>query len=234
METVRRQLRRRRLWSVLVSVCAVAALLLTAFSAAARPVYMPYSPEGVLLEKTDDGLLLTISGARFINYSQIGVPEEEEPHGTIAEVTAWYTLLDRVQNDMQCSTLLSADSAVWYVDLARDGAYIPLTGETSEHVGMMALPRLTLNYYVLIAAAAAVVCFALWFPLRGTFAGRVFRRLGTFGLGYVAAHFLVTHGQGQTWDVWFDLFFILTIALCLWGLVTAGEAILRQRRRDRA
>ena len=86
--------------------------------------------------------------------------------------------------------------------------------------GGQVLPRLTLNYYLLIAAGLTVITGALWFVFRRNRSSRFIRQIFFAPLSYVIAHLLTSGVKGTTYFMGRNLYFILYIAIAVYFILS--------------
>lgn len=234
---VRMELNRRRRNMVIAAVCAVAVVLLVVFSVVTRPIYIPYSEDAVTIEEPENGKIsMTFHGAAEVDGGTWSMMDDEGNIQSGMYLTPWYSLLDRWMGGEKDYTLrVPENTIVWYGNMVADGELVPLitAPETWWSGGARVLPRLVLNYLMLMAAAAALILFGLWYPLRRKRVGRLLKPLCALPLCYILANGLVIGYGVSTYHAGRDFLFIALITLCLWGLVTAGARLLWQARKDR-
>ena len=237
LKPVQRELNRRRWNMVLAAVCAVATVLLTVFSLVTRPIYIPYSEDAVAIEKPENGWIsMTFYGAAEVDGGTWSKMDDTGNITTGMYLTPWYSLLSRWMSGVKDYTFRAPeDIVVWYGNMVADGELVPLIAapETRWSGGARVLPRLVLNYFMLMAAGAELVLLGLWYLLRRKRIGRLLKVLCALPLCYIAANGLVIGYGAATYHASRDFLFILMITLCLWGLVTAGVQLIRQAYLDR-
>ena len=86
--------------------------------------------------------------------------------------------------------------------------------------GGQVLPRLTLNYYLLIAAGLTVITGALWFVLRKNRNNRIIRQIFFAPLSYVIAHLLICGVKGTTYFMGRNMYVILLIAVAIYFVLS--------------
>lgn len=105
----------------------------------------------------------------------------------------------------------------------------PEPGETEGSYGIAFLPRLALNYYVILMAGLLLligILYLLMILLKKTKARQALMYLSFFPLSYILSHFAVKGMGGASWDIIADLQMILTaaafacaaMALAVWHL----------------
>ena len=95
--------------------------------------------------------------------------------------------------------------------------------------GVQILPRLALAYYLTLAAGLAVVLGLLWLAFRKKKAADLLRALFFAALSYPIGHLLIKGAQTISFFLPRDLAFILIAAAAVWGLLTLGWTMWRQR-----
>ena len=98
--------------------------------------------------------------------------------------------------------------------------------------GVETLPRLALGYYLILAAALALVSGILWFFLRKKEKSWIVRQIFFAPLSWLAAHFLVKGFHTATFFMERDFFSILLLAAALYALLSLGWQMLLQRRKE--
>ena len=99
--------------------------------------------------------------------------------------------------------------------------------------GRQVLPRLSLAYYLLIAAASAVVSGLLWFVFREKKAGRIMRQVFFAPVAYLMAHLLLKGTETTSYFMGREVCFILMIAIALYCLFTLAWQVWIHYRHDR-
>ena len=99
--------------------------------------------------------------------------------------------------------------------------------------GFEVLPRLSLAYYLLIAAILAVVSGLLWFILRGKKGGRILRQVFFAPIAYLMAHLLLKGTETISYFMGRELCSILIIAIALYFLFTLAWQVWLHHRRER-
>ena len=124
---------------------------------------------------------------------------------------------------------------VFYENTAVDGEHILLWGQKpAGWGGWYTLSRLTLNYYVLLAALSAAGLGLLWLLLRKKQAGRVFMYLSVLFLCWLAGHFLIVGGSRvDYYAVTFCFSLICCTAAALFGAFCSALALVRLQRQAR-
>ncbi|MCD8050375.1 MAG: zf-HC2 domain-containing protein [Clostridiales bacterium] len=243
LRQVRSTLQIRRRASVLLAAALVLVVALVVLARLTTPVYLGYQGNAdtlVQVEELADGRYCVTFDDSVTGYRLETV--ETEAGKNLALVMIWYTPLDRLlgkslQGIEQQGLLLDADTDYFYLVTPLGGAVAYCPVETWEgkipegsfpFAGLM--PRLALNYYALIAAAAAAALGVLWLLLRKTRAGRVFRTLFWLPVAYVLAHLCIMGTDGRTYQMQWDFALIALTALAIYAALLAVWTLLPKRR----
>ena len=97
--------------------------------------------------------------------------------------------------------------------------------------GVQVLPRLALTYYVLIAALAAALSGFLWLLFRKKPWSRILRQIFFAPLSYILAHFLIMDLRPISFSITRDLCFIVLTACALYALISLLWQALQQKRK---
>ena len=227
LDSLRREIRRRRLLAVSFAVCLVCLLLLTAFARLTTPTYLPYSPEHFTITEEENGELTIVLSGEISNYKLSTIHNELGQLCHVLEV--WQSPLGQKRATF---IRLPEVSTLYYCDNTKGGALIPLWGRTPSSMGTI-LPRLVLGYYVLAALALSVVLGLLWFLLRKKKAGPILGTAALLPVAYLVSHLLVKGLATTSFHAPRDFFLILLICLSLWGAVLSALRLLAIRRQDR-
>ncbi len=243
LRQVRNTLQIRRRASVLLAAALVLVVALVALAHLTKPVYLGYQGNSdtlVQVEELADGRYCVTFDDSVTGYRLETV--ETEAGKNLALVMIWYTPLDRLlgkslQGIEQQGLLLDADTDYFYLvtPLGGDAAYYPVeTWEGAIPEGPISfaglMPRLALNYYALLAAAAAAVLGIFWLLLRKKRAGKVFRTLFWLPVAYVLAHLCIMGTDGRTYQMQWDFALIALTALAIYAALLAVWTLLPKRR----
>ena len=99
--------------------------------------------------------------------------------------------------------------------------------------GFEVLPRLSMAYYLLIAAILAVVSGLLWFILREKKAGRIMRQVFFTPIAYLMAHLLLKGTETISFFMGRELCSILIIAVALYFLFSLAWQVWLHHRYER-
>ena len=232
--SVKKLLRRQNLAWGLIAAGLVAALLLTVVAWGTRA-------QGVSLKKENFRVLTTEEGT----FVRLIAPEElklrldvrrytDEQGRACAELSTctspWLQLFGGDARDWDARTQIAEIplDRVWYCDQKSGGTLTLLYGDRSpaDPDGILVLPRLVLNYYLLLAAALTALFGLLALVLRKKACAPA---LGYTSLGfgcYLGGHLLTLGFRGASYAPVQDLTFILLVGGALF-LLCRGVLLLR-------
>lgn len=217
--SVKKLLRRQNLAWGLIAAGLVAALLLTVVAWGTRAQGVSLKKENFRVLTTEEGTFVRIIAPEELKL-RLDVRRYTDQQGrACAELTActspWLQLFggDARDWDARIQIAETALDRVYYCDQKSGGVLILLYGETSpaDPDGMLVLPRLVLNYYLLLAVVLTALFALLALVLRKkSFAPA----LGYTALGfgcYLGGHLLTMGFSGISHAPVQDLIFILLV-----------------------
>lgn len=211
---------------VLTAVFAVA-LLVSAFAVLDAPVYLPYTEERLAVEPVgENGLQITFDpSVTDFNYTVYQDPDGGNFY--YCDVEAWYSLWDRWFSggeEQRTAVVFPAKPyPVTVMYCPNDGTEsICVYGEAGEG-GSIALPRLALGYYLILAVLALAVLFAAWLVAKGRPRQRAWiERIMLYPVSYLISHGIVVGFRAISYSLVKDFRLILFVSLLLYcGLLLA-------------
>jgi len=234
MQQVRTMLKKQLWLAVLLTVCVMVILssLLIRYLLQSTP--LPYSEDLVTIQQNEDGSLdavfnCTLDWAWYENQrdSETGTRYIVISCEGASPLYRWATgkksdVLHLTEPGERCDV-------IYYENNAVDGEHIRIWGAEPAGWGhAYTLPRLTLNYYVVIAGIAALLCGLFRLLLRRCRAGRFFAYAVVFFLCYGLGHLLIVGNAPVVFNrvTWY---FVL-IWCCAAALFGAFCSVLALRR----
>ncbi len=237
LAALRRRMLQTRLKAALLAALLVAAVLCSAFGYLSAPQYLSPEQAGIEIRQTEAGAQVVAVGALAKHSVCRVMAAEPDGAASVLVISCWTTPLERrfaAPNTEHSLGFLpaghTADSSVYYCpgdgteDVLLNGPGIPGGG------GLITLPRLTLGYYLLAAAALAAVLGAAWALLRKKPAGPVLGALFRLPACYLAGHLLIKGTKTVSYNLGRDLSLILLTALLLWCACQLAAVLWRSRR----
>ena len=217
----------KRLWTIVLTAVFAVALLVSAFAVLDAPVYLPYTEELLAVEPVgENGLQITFDpSVTDFNYTVYQDPDGGNFY--YCDVEAWYSLWDRWFSGgeaLRTAVVFPAKPyPVTVMYCPNDGTEsICVYGEAGEG-GSIALPRLALGYYLILAVLALAVLFAAWLVAKGRPRQRVWiERIMLYPVSYLISHGIVVGFRAISYSLVRDFRLILFVSLLLYcGLLLA-------------
>lgn len=220
----------KRLRTIVLTAVFAVALLVSAFAALDAPVYLPYTEELLAVEPVgENGLQITFDpSVTDFNYTVYQDPDGGNFY--YCDVEAWYSLWDRWFSggeEQRTAVVFPAKPyPVTVMYCPNDGTESTCVyGEAGEG-GSIALPRLALGYYLILAVLALAVLFVAWFVAKGRPRQRVWiERIMLYPVSYLISHGIVAGFRVISYSLVRDFRLILFVSLLLYcGLLLAHSA----------
>ena len=217
----------KRLRTIVLTAVFAVALLVSAFAVLDAPVYLPYTEELLAVEPVgENGLQITFDpSVTDFNYTVYQDPDGGNFY--YCDVEAWYSLWDRWfpgGEEQRTAVVFPAKPyPVTVMYCPNDGTEsICVYGEAGEG-GSIALPRLALGYYLILAVLALAVLFAAWLVAKGRPRQRAWiERIMLYPVSYLVSHGIVAGFRVISYSLVRDFRLILFVSLLLYcGLLLA-------------
>ena len=217
----------KRLWTIVLTAVFAVALLVSAFAVLDAPVYLPYTEELLAVEPVgENGLQITFDpSVTDFNYTVYQDPDGGNFY--YCDVEAWYSLWDRWfsggEGQRTAVVFPAKPYPVTVMYCPNDGTEsICVYGEAGEG-GSIALPRLALGYYLILAVLALAVLFAAWLVAKGRPRQRAWiERIMLYPVSYLISHGIVVGFRAISYSLVRDFRLILFVSLLLYcGLLLA-------------
>ena len=217
----------KRLRTIVLTAVFAVALLVSAFAVLDAPVYLPYTEELLAVEPVgENGLQITFDpSVTDFNYTVYQDPDGGNFY--YCDVEAWYSLWDRWFSggeEQRTAVVFPAKPyPVTVMYCPNDGTEsICVYGEAGEG-GSIALPRLALGYYLILAVLALAVLFAAWLVAKGRHRQRAWiERIMLYPVSYLISHGIVVGFRAISYSLVRDFRLILFVSLLLYcGLLLA-------------
>lgn len=220
----------KRLRTIVLTAVFAVALLVSAFAVLDAPVYLPYTEELLAVEPVgENGLQITFDpSVTDFNYTVYQDPDGGNFY--YCDVEAWYSLWGRWFSggeEQRTAVVFPAKPyPVTVMYCPNDGTESTCVyGEAGEG-GSIALPRLALGYYLILAVLALAVLFVAWFVAKGRPRQRVWiERIMLYPVSYLISHGIVAGFRVISYSLIRDFRLILFVSLLLYcGLLLAHSA----------
>lgn len=244
-----RKMKVKRIQTIALTALFVIALFVSAFAVLDAPIYFPYS-EGIVTSEPfgDRGMLLTFD-EDVTDFSCTVYADPDGGDFFYCDIAAWTSLWDKwfSQRKGTLSAMVPAQNAkpVIAVYIPNDGSenvciakYDP-NAETQieknvDYESTTVLPRLSLGYYLILAAAALVVLGIAWLFTRKNAEVRVWiERIGLYPIAYIISHCIVSGINWASYSLPRDFSLMIFISILLYGGLLLAHNIWRLKREIR-
>ncbi len=246
LQRLSRRMRIKRIQTVVLTAVFVTALLVSAFAVLDAPIYVPYSEEVVACEPSDgEGMLLTFDE----EVTDFSCTVYEDPDGgdfCYCDIEAWTSLWDKwfSQGKGNLTATVAARNgnpivAVYVPNDGSENVCIAKYDPNAEHQiernvayeGAVALPRLSLGYYLILAVTALAVLGVVWLLTRKRADMRVWiERMGLYPAAYIASHYIVSGIDWESYSLPRDFSLIIFISILLYSGLLLVHSIWRLKR----
>ena len=217
----------KRLRTIVLTAVFAVALLVSAFAVLDAPVYLPYTEELLAVEPVgENGLQITFDPS-VTDFNSTVYQDPDGGNFYYCDVEAWYSLWDRWfpgGEEQRTAVVFPAKPyPVTVMYCPNDGTEsICVYGEAGEG-GSIALPRLALGYYLILAVLALAVLFAAWLVAKGRPRQRAWiERIMLYPVSYLISHGIVVGFRAISYSLVRDFRLILFVSLLLYcGLLLA-------------
>ena len=252
LKQIKRKLWKKRVSVICLTAISIIAIMITAFSYLTSPQYLPYSDDLLSLSVNEEGKMLITFNDEVSGYSFVS---QEENGVMLYYVNASRTLWDNFSGNQLPREMILEPAlpetpyAVYYtqnssgeitISSTSDVAPSPSKNSTEDVLlagvnptapsAVITLPRLTLNYYLFVAAIVFVVLFAGLLVFRkNQKAKRYLERMAVFPLAYLVAHLFIKGFFGASYSIERDLSLIFLVAILLCVAGQFGVSLYRAR-----
>ena len=220
----------KRLRTIVLTAVFAVALLVSAFAVLDAPVYLPYTEELLAVEPVgENGLQITFDpSVTDFNYTVYQDPDGGNFY--YCDVEAWYSLWDRWfpgGEEQRTAVVFPAKPyPVTVMYCPNDGTESTCVyGEAGEG-GSIALPRLALGYYLILAVLALAVLFAAWLVAKGRPRQRAWiERIMLYPVSHLISHGIVAGFRVISYSLVRDFRLILFVSLLLYGGLLLAHSV---------
>ncbi len=243
---LRRKMKIKRIQTIALTAVFMIALFVSAFAVLDAPIYLPYS-EGIVTagQFGDKGMLLTFDE----EVTEFDYMVYDDPDGGdfyCCDIQAWTSLWDKWfskgKGTLSATVTTQNTKPVIAVYIPNDGSenvciakYDPNAENRIEknvdYESTVVLPRLSLGYYLILAAAGLVVLGMVWLFTRRKAKVRVWiERIGLYPLAYIISHCTVSGINWASYSFPRDFALIIFISILLYSGLLLAHNIWRLKR----
>lgn len=241
-----RKMKVKKIQTIALTIVFVMALFVSAFAVLDAPIYFPYSESIVTLEQLGDkGMLLTFDE----EVTDFDYTVHEAPDGSnlyYCDIQAWTSLWNKwfSQGKKKLSATVTTKNTKPMI-----AVYVPNDGSENvciakydpnaenridknvEYENVTTLPRLSLGYYFILAAAALVILGIAWFLTRKKAEFSIWvERIGLYPVSYIISHCIVSGINWTSYSLPRDFAFIILISILLYSILLLSHNIWRLKK----
>lgn len=226
LESLRKQLRIRRLRAAAMAALAVFIMLFAYYFRQDTPHPVDWEESLVTVESAENDRLTLRVDSRIVALETETVTDEDGSEIVFVQGMGLRSQQDRpLGGDTNELVFFPVPDRLIYG--YRQPQHL-LWGEPMQG-GLEVLPRLALGYYLIMAAAAAAILGILWLILRKSRYNGLIRQLFFAPLAYVLGQLLLKGSKTISYHLAAELVMILVAAAALYGLMTLGWIEWRSR-----
>lgn len=232
---LKKKMAAKKAQTIALTAIFVITLLVSAFAVLDAPVYFPYSEELVAAEQIGSKSLLIVFGEEVTDFDYTVYPDPNGGTFYYCEIQAWTSLWDKLfSKGEENLTAVVITEEEWLIT----ALYVP--NDSSESVCIygnmvgehsIVLPRLSLVFYLALAAGALLVAAIVWLFTRKKAGVRVWvERLGLYPVSYIISHFIVSGGGLASYSLQRDFCLIIFISILLYSGLLLAHSIWRLKK----
>lgn len=232
---LRKKMKVKRIQTIALTTVFVITLLVSAFAVLDAPIYFPYSEELITAEPVgDSGLCITFDKA-VTDFDYTIYLDPDGGNFYYCDIEAWTSLWDKWfsrENGALSAIIFPREPYPITAEyLSNDGSEnVCVYGNNGIDRGIP-LPRLSLGYYLILAAAALVVLGIVWLLTRKNAELCVWiERMGLYPVAYIVSHCIVSGINCASYSLTRDFSLIIFISILLYSGLLLMHNILRLKR----
>ncbi len=236
MKKIKRTLALKRLQAAVLTAIFVLTAAVAVFAFISAPEYLPYSEETISVTDNENGSVTVIFPENAANYSCSRTEYEEYVEYSLE---SWTSILERRFSScgirsVTVSPQQEKPMIIRYVQNNGQEDVLLYSDSEQSSGGVITLPRLVLNYYIVIAVLVFIILMIMRLIVRkkGTVRS-VIGKLMLIPISYVAGHFLVMGLGGITYSAQRDFALIMIIAILIYCGLLLGKSILDKKKENR-
>ncbi len=246
---LRRKMEIKRMQTIALTAVFVIALSVSAFAVLDAPIYLPYS-EGIVTvgQLGDKGMLLTFD-EEVTDFDYMVYDDPDRGNFYCCDIQAWTSLWDKWfsqgKGTLSATVTTQNPKPILAVYVPNDGnenvciaKYDPNAENRIEknvdYENTIILPRLSLGYYLILAAAVLAVLGIVWFLTRRKAEVRVWiERIGLYPIAYIISHCIVSGINWASYSLPRDFALIIFISILLYSGLLLAHNIWKLKREIR-
>lgn len=234
LKTLKKKLLLKKIQTIVFTAAFVLAVAISVFSVLTSPDYLPYSDRLMQVTEAPGGTISIVFDDSVTGYSCTEALDSST-NATIYQISAWNTTWDLHVSNRGTQTVLipsnsETDIQVYYCQ--NNGSEdILIYGSSDAGGGTMALPRLFLMPYFLMALITFAVLIILRLVLRNKKTVTVWINRAIFlPVSYMLAHICTKGFCFRTYSPQRDFFIILLVAIFFYCAILSGIRLYQSGR----
>ncbi len=224
LKRLKRALLMKKVQTILCTAAVLLALMLSAISFLTAPEYFAYSPELVTVTEEASGAVTLSFSSEVTNYTLQQVTDPDELK-TVYHLEVWTSAWDRMfqRPGAQAVTVAPENGKpllIYFAHFISGRAESPsdssvcIYGTAPDSGGWIALPGLSLGYWLLLNIALFLILAGIWFKLRRKEKSRRrVERLLLIPVAYGLGHLCVLGFRTVSYTEWRDFQLILAVGV---------------------
>ncbi len=225
LEKIKAAIRKNKILAVIFTLMVTAIIAVITFAYITAPEFLPYRNETVTITEDASGKVIVGFSENVADYQLHRYPAASG-EGYVYHLTTWDSIWHRnfaKKNRDVFNTVLNPDGekviAVYYYPGTQvgpaEGADILIYGsEQYPDGGVVTLPRLVLNYYLLLAVLVFFVgAISIYVLRRNERMKNIMIKISLLPLSYIFSHLFIVGLEGKTYTPVRDIFAILLGAI---------------------
>lgn len=234
LRKLRKKMTAKKIQTVALTALFVVTLLVSAFAVLDAPAYLPYSQELVTAEPIGDCGLRIAFDKKVTDFCYNIYPDPNGGNFYYCDVQAWNSLWDKWFTDSEELSAIVFPKDPYPIK----AVYIPNDGSENvcfygdqDYEGAIVLPRLSLGYYLILAAAALALVAVIWLLTKKNGELRVWvERMGLYPMSYIVSHCIVSGRHTRSYSLQRDFFLIIFLSLLLYSVLLLAYGIWRSKK----
>lgn len=208
LKNVKKKLKNRNLYTGILTAFIISLILFIGFDKVTKPIAISYGKAVESIEKQDDLVYINfnedVTDYEIVNY-----------HGNEYELMAWKTYFGNLfKNGENKSVVINANGEnvdrIYYISQGQEIDKLIYGSPETENGGKLTLPRLAMNYYLLIIGGIFVFFLILNILFqKNERITKITLPIMLISVSYILAHIVILGLNGTTHHILRDLSFVL-------------------------
>lgn len=214
LKNIKRKLKNKNIYIGILSALIISLLLIIVLNIATKPIPLLYK-EAIESTEIEDGKIFVKFKPEVSNYNVVS-------HDFNHDIMAWKTNISKFFDSGEAkNTVISIDEEKpVLINYISQGSELDrlIYGEI-DYGGRITLPRLAMNYYLLIMIIVFIITIILFFIFKNRAKiQKIVKTIMIFPLSYILGHIVIFGGDGTTHHMMRDLFFVIVGTLLFFSI----------------